>query len=1051
VALKIIKLGMDTKSVIARFEAERQALALMDHPNIAKVHDAGATDTGRPYFVMELGRGVPVTRFCEENQLGITERLELFIQVCGAVQHAHQKGVIHRDIKPTNVLVALNDGVPHPMLIDFGVAKAINQRLTEKTLFTNFSQMIGTPAYMSPEQAEMSKLDVDTRSDIYSLGVLLYELLTGTTPFPEERLRSAGYVEIQRIISEEKPPLPSTRLTRTASPKPDSSPAAGRPPLSSDLDWIVMKCLEKDRTRRYATANGLAMDLKRHLNNEPVMARPPSRLYEFRKSAQRHKVGFAATAAIILVLFSGVLVSTWQAMRATHAQREALAAQANEAKEKAAAQQELYDSLVGQARATRLARQPGYRNHVFELLEKAKALDVPQQSPADLRDEAVACLGEFVGLTPATFTNFPAPLLGPACLAPSGELAAFALSDGTIQLLQMPSGKAVARLARPSPNEVFHKLCFDSIGGQLFAIRLPPMTAEQKTIQTLLRWRLYSWTCDPGGRWRQTTHGALPGVVDLLNDGKQVFATVADVQPPGADAPGSFHVKLRLFNLHTGAFVPGYDLTETLTNPLPLPFGFADAKTPGGGLIVWGTQDSRNSNSSVMLGLYDWKTGRRINQLPLPMMGALSLSPDGKYLAWLAQQGGGAIYAVPGLERIAAFKEYFEGASAVFSENMVALWLYQQQRLRLWNLGSREDIALLDQAGAPEDFSEVFSPQGNSLLTVSEDETRCYRLTTAEKLNLPSHAAAVTGVAFSPDGTRLASVGKDRVIRVCDARTGRMLWQTNDLPGPGQCVGYSPDGRWLATGDWDTGQVWIWDAHTGRRLLRFGTKGPGRTWSAEFSPDGRYLATTGGNETRIWMIEPGTTTGAKGGPYIKLVTSWPKAGRSLVLAPDSRSLAFYHPFSAVYWLDLETTTPARLVTTDNLAGVQAESFTPDSRQLMVMDTSREIVTLDVATGKRVSSVPTGEAKDANGFVNNFCLSPDGAKLAFDTPSMQSVEVWDPRVGQRLYSLPEAPGTVYWLAWSPDSRRLAVARANGHIAIWNLETVNQILTRLGLNP
>jgi eukaryotic-like serine/threonine-protein kinase len=336
VALKIIKLGMDTKSVIARFEAERQALALMDHPNIAKVLDAGATDTGRPYFVMELVRGVPVTRFCEENQLGTTERLELFIQVCHAVQHAHQKGVIHRDIKPSNVLVTLNDGVPHPMLIDFGVAKAINRRLTEKTLFTNFAQMIGTPAYMSPEQAEMSKLDVDTRSDIYSLGVLLYELLTGTTPFPEERLRSAGYVEMQRIICEENPPRPSTRLTRTAGPKPRSSLATRHSPLPSDLDWIVMKCLEKDRTRRYETANALAEDLRRHLSTEPVVARPPSKFYEFQKTVRRHKVGFAATAAIIMVLAAGVLVSTWQAVRATNAKREALAdrqrAEANERK-----------------------------------------------------------------------------------------------------------------------------------------------------------------------------------------------------------------------------------------------------------------------------------------------------------------------------------------------------------------------------------------------------------------------------------------------------------------------------------------------------------------------------------------------------------------------------------------------------------------------------------------------------------------------------------------------------------------------------------------------
>jgi eukaryotic-like serine/threonine-protein kinase len=330
VAFKIIKLGMDTRQVVARFEAERQALALMDHPHIAKVLDGGATDTGRPYFVMELVQGVPITRFCDRNQLSTGERLKLFIPVCQAVQHAHQKGIIHRDLKPTNVLVTLNDGVPHPMIIDFGVAKAINQKLTEKTLFTNFATMIGTPAYMSPEQAEMSKLDVDTRSDIYSLGVLLYELLTGATPFPEERLRGAGYVEMQRIICEEEPEKPSTKLTKApfaadqSGVSPKSEIKNRKSKIENDLDWIVMKCLAKDRTRRYETANGLGEDLRRHLNNEPVLARPPSRLYEFQKSVRRHKVGFAATAVIILVLAGGVLVSTWQAVRATRAKAQAV-------------------------------------------------------------------------------------------------------------------------------------------------------------------------------------------------------------------------------------------------------------------------------------------------------------------------------------------------------------------------------------------------------------------------------------------------------------------------------------------------------------------------------------------------------------------------------------------------------------------------------------------------------------------------------------------------------------------------------------------------------
>jgi serine/threonine protein kinase len=267
VALKIIKLGMDTRQVVARFEAERQALAIMDHPHIARVLDGGATDTGRPYFVMELVQGVPITQFCEGNRFSVEERLNLFIPVCEAIQSAHQKGIIHRDLKPSNVLVTAHNGAPHPMVIDFGVAKAIDQKLTEKTLFTNFGTMIGTPAYMSPEQAEMSKLDVDTRADIYSLGVLLYELLTGTTPFPEVRLRSVAYAEMQRIIAEEEPERPSTRLRKKAATGSQTPLVTRHSSLATDLDWIVMKCLEKDRNRRYETANGLGADIRRHLSN----------------------------------------------------------------------------------------------------------------------------------------------------------------------------------------------------------------------------------------------------------------------------------------------------------------------------------------------------------------------------------------------------------------------------------------------------------------------------------------------------------------------------------------------------------------------------------------------------------------------------------------------------------------------------------------------------------------------------------------------------------------------------------------------------------------
>jgi serine/threonine protein kinase len=328
VALKVIKPGMDTRQVIARFEAERQALAVMDHPHVARVLDAGATEYGRPYFVMELVRGTPITQYCDENNLPVRERLELFASVCQAIQHAHTKGIIHRDIKPTNVLVTRQDGQPVVKVIDFGIAKATGQQLTEKTLFTDFAQMIGTPLYMSPEQAELSSNDIDTRSDIYSLGVLLYELLTGSTPVSKEQLQQAAFDEIRRIIREDEPQKPSTRIS-TAQAAPSiaaqrhTEPAKLTKLVRGELDWIVMKALEKDRGRRYETANGFAMDVQRYLNDEPVRACPPSVGYRFRKFARRNKAALFMGSLITLALLTGTVVSAWQAIRAESSRREA--------------------------------------------------------------------------------------------------------------------------------------------------------------------------------------------------------------------------------------------------------------------------------------------------------------------------------------------------------------------------------------------------------------------------------------------------------------------------------------------------------------------------------------------------------------------------------------------------------------------------------------------------------------------------------------------------------------------------------------------------------
>jgi eukaryotic-like serine/threonine-protein kinase len=393
VALKVIKAGMDSRQVLARFGAERQALALMDHPNIARVLDAGSTEDGRPYFVMELVKGIPITKFCDDRRLSTRERLELAIPVCQAVQHAHQKGVIHRDIKPSNVLIALYDGKPVPKVIDFGVAKATGPKLTDQTLYTEFGAVVGTLEYMSPEQAELNQLDIDTRSDIYSLGVLIYELLTGTTPLQRKRLKQAAVLEVLRLIREEEPPRPSTRLGTTEE-LPSIAACRSIEPrklsglVRGELDWIVMKALEKDRNRRYETANGLAADLRRYLNDEAVYAAPPTAAYRLSKFAKKHRAPLATACAFAVVLVAATVISLWQAVRANRAKAEAVLAYAGENKQRREAQDQRDRAFKAEEDATaNLARARAAVDDYLTTISENRLLKSPLPGLQPLRKE----------------------------------------------------------------------------------------------------------------------------------------------------------------------------------------------------------------------------------------------------------------------------------------------------------------------------------------------------------------------------------------------------------------------------------------------------------------------------------------------------------------------------------------------------------------------------------------------------------------------------------------------------------------------------------------
>jgi serine/threonine protein kinase/WD40 repeat protein len=1050
VALKIIKLGMDSRQIVARFEAERQALAMMDHANIAKIFDADVTETGRPYFVMELVRGIKITEYCDQNQLPTRERLNLFIKVCQAIQHAHQKGIIHRDIKPSNILVTLHDGVPVPKVIDFGIAKATQQELTDKTVFTQFQQFIGTPAYISPEQAEMSGLDIDTRADIYSLGVLLYELLVGQTPFSGQELLRDGLDALRQIIREKEPLRPSTKLNTL--PAADRTTAGkcrhtevGRlvHQLRGDLDWIVMKCLEKDRTRRYETANGLAADLKRHLSNEPVVARPPSTIYRLQKAWRRNKLAFAAGTAVVVALLAGITISSWQMIVARRARNNEAAqrtkAEASEKLAESSAQKattSLYDSLLGQARATRIARQVGYREEVFDLLRKARDLDAPAKQPAALRLEAVASMGDFVGFRPRQIASASASnSFAGMQLSPDGRLLALRDASGGIRLHELPSGREVGRW------QLEHQVrgwAFTGAGDRLITICWPSDPKEQVQLAGA---RVTEFALNLAGKWQQAASRPMPSAFTCVTLNNSAFVVVADSWP------------VRQIHLvEAGSWRTVHSLQRT-----------------EGAWDTWGMTATRDgqklaalvSNADAgnpeQIEIWDLPREQLLHRLPpgFSTGASIAFSQDDRYLLSQSMQGTriydtttfSVVDEFSGLGEVAISSSFLPGTP------LVAVSRPQQQRLLIRDYQKRETVAVFEQADTVA--VAAFAPGGEFLLTRSSARVNLHPFGAADEcLTLAGHPVSVPGIAFSPDGARLASVAKDRTVAMWDTVSGQRIWEGDQpLPGPGQAIGFSPDGALLATGDWDTPLVQLWDVESGRQLLELTNATQGLTWGLQFVPDpqrGLLLIRLGGGTLGVWQIGPTRLVLDRENQTVRWLGARSPSALGLVAAPDGKRIAFGSRPKEEYLTTIQDPLgekpPLTLVSCSASSSVQPILFTPDGQSVAVLTTGNRVAVFDAATGElRRSFAVTGSSTERRQIV----LSHTSRWLAVCSPSMRGVDIHDFATGELRYSLPDREGTVYWLAWHPKEPRLAIARDNGDIAIWDLAKIDRQLAELGL--
>jgi WD40 repeat protein/serine/threonine protein kinase len=996
VALKVLKPGMDTRQVVARFEAERQALALMDHPNIAHVFDGGETSSGRPYFVMELVRGVPVTDFCDQNHLPVRERLELFIHMCQAVQHAHQKGIIHRDLKPTNVLVTLHDDKPVVKVIDFGIAKATGQQLTEKTLFTNFAQMIGTPLYMSPEQAQMSGLDVDTRSDIYSLGVLLYELLTGTTPFDKERLRTAAYDEIRRIIREEEPPRPSTRFSTlgqssaTVSANRRSDPRELSRLVRGELDWIVMKALEKDRNRRYETVNALAADVQRYLDDEPVQACPPSAWYRFRKFARRNKAALATASVVALVVAVAVTVSTVLIWRANQDLQRTIERERREA----------YFQRISLAHIDLSTDNLG------------RALKLLQACPEDLREWEWHYLMRLCKVEPVVLHDKTE--MHALAFHPDGERLASAGGDGAVKVWHISTRKVVQTIANAHTKAVvcvaFHR------GGQYLAsvgsdrrVKVWDLTTEKELLDepcdAVRKFgTAYTVAFSADGRLVAAASKGAVRVWDWRN--RQLLHSLPPHQfhsipvafsPDGRHlATGTFREGLKLWNPETGV------LLRTMAHRHPLS---ALAFSPDGKWVAAASFDRT-------VKLSDAATGEVLHNLDLHTgnVECVAFSPDGK--------------------RVASAGE--------------------DKTVRLWDATTgREVLGLRGHGGRCG--CVAFSPDGRRLASASTDGTiRFWDATPLrgdegqELLTFSRHSHEIRGVACSPDDSRrIASAGSDGVVRIWDVQTGQV---SVDFTGHNQIVffvAWHPDGKRIASAGIDGKEqsVKVWDARSGREVctLQSERKEYAAPYSAvAFSRDGRRLVTgNASGDVQVWDAQTGRpvqTLGSHGGEV-----------RGLAFSTQGGHLASASSDGVVKLWDaarLDEKQDGRLLTDrTRVPGPSLNvAFSPDGRRLATGGEDNTVKIWDVQDGRELDTL-----RGHTGEVYTLAFSPDGRHVASGGGD-STVKVWDSQTGKLVRSFRGHTGLISSVVFSPDGRRLVSGSRDHTVKVWDLTALSEVPER-----